>query len=98
MEKINTNPIQWHEGMLIMPQHFQQADRRIENIITYCLSNVFPFFWGIVNLKIDEALLTSGVFRPIELEAIMPDGLLITSLPETKPPLQVDLQPLRDKL
>ncbi len=98
MSQLNTNPIQWHEGMLIMPQHFQESDTRIENILNYFISHALPFFWGIVNLKIDEALLTSGVYRPIELEAIMPDGLLVSGLPESQNPLQLNLQPARDKL
>ncbi|OJW48492.1 MAG: hypothetical protein BGO67_04470 [Alphaproteobacteria bacterium 41-28] len=98
MAKVDINPIQWHEGMLLMPQHFQQTDIRVEKMMTYYMSHVFSFFWGIVKLKIDEALLTTGTFRPIELEAIMPDGLVISSLPETKSPLQVDLLPFQDKL
>ncbi len=98
MAKLDINPIQWHEGMLLMPQHFQQMDIRLEKVMTYYVSHIFSFFWGIVKLKIDEALLTSGVFRPIELEAIMPDGLVISSLPETNPPLQMDLLPLQNKL
>lgn len=98
MAQLNTNPIQWHEGMLIMPQHFQESDIRMENIFTYFVSHAFPFYWGIIQVKIDEALLTSGIYRPLELEAIMPDGLLISGLPETDTPLQLDLQPFRDKL
>lgn len=94
----NTNPIQWHDGMLIMPQHFQESDSRIENIITYFISHISPFFWGIVKIKIDEALLTSGVYRILELEAIMPDGLLVSCLPENETPLQLDLQPFQEKL
>jgi len=98
MAKVDINPIQWHEGMLLMPQHFQQTDIRVEKMMTYYMSHVFSFFWGVVKLKIDEALLTTGTFRPIELEVIMPDGLVISSLPETKSPLQVDLLPLQEKL
>ncbi|HUX79893.1 MAG TPA: type VI secretion system baseplate subunit TssK, partial [Alphaproteobacteria bacterium] len=98
MAKVDINPIQWHEGMLLMPQHFQQTDIRVEKVMTYYMSHIFSFFWGIVHLKIDEALLTSGVFRPIELEAIMPDGLVIPSIPETKTPLQVSLIPFQGKL
>lgn len=98
MAQLNTNPIQWHEGMLLMPQHFQQMDMRMENYINYCMSHALPFFWGIVKLKIDEALLTLGTFRPLELEAIMPDGFLITNLPESQSPLEVDLLPFRDKI
>ncbi len=98
MAQLNTNPIQWYEGMLLMPQHFQQADIRMENMMTYYLSHTFSFFWGVVSLKVDESLLTSGIFRPIQLEAIMPDGLLVTSLPQTDTPLEVNLLPFRDKI
>lgn len=98
MAKLNTNPVQWHEGMLLMPQHFQQMDMRMENIITYSMSYAVPFFWGIINLKIDEALLTQGIFRPFELEAIMPDGFLVVGLSDSQPPLEIDLTPFQDKI
>jgi len=98
MAQFNINPIQWHEGMLLMPQHFQQADMRMEGVLTYYMSHISPFFWGIVNLEIDEALLTAGTFRPLKLEAIMPDGLVVPALPETIQPLQLDLLPFRDKI
>ncbi len=98
MPQLNINPIQWYEGMLLMPQHFQQADIRTENIMTYYMSHVFSFFWGVVQLKVDESLLTSGVFRPLVLEVIMPDGLVIASLPQTKIPLQIDLSSFREKM
>jgi len=98
MAQLNTNPIQWYEGMLLMPQHFQQADIRMESMMTYYMSHTFSFFWGVVQLKVNESLLTSGIFRPIELEVIMPDGLLVTSLPQTDPPLQVNLLSFRDKM
>lgn len=98
MAKLNFNPIQWHEGMLLMPQHFQQTDFRMENMMAYYLGHTFSFFWGVVQLKIDEALLTSGIYRPLELEAIMPDGLLISGLPETQTPLQVNLVPFQKEL
>lgn len=34
------NAIQWHEGMLLRPQHFQQADRRIEQLFAYHLNTI----------------------------------------------------------
>lgn len=96
--EIDYNPIQWHDGMLLMPQHFQQSDMRLQNLITYYVSQAVPFFWGIVNLEIDKALLTSGLFRVLQLEAIMPDGLLVKTLNDTVLKLQVDLLPFREKL
>ncbi len=98
MAKLNIGPIQWHEGMLLMPQHFQQMDFRVEKMTAYYMAHCFPSLWGIIQLKIDEALLTTGTFRPLELEAIMPDGLVISGLPQTNVPLQADLLPFQDKL
>ncbi|MBX9785774.1 MAG: type VI secretion system baseplate subunit TssK [Alphaproteobacteria bacterium] len=98
MAKVNINPLQWYEGMLLMPQHFQQADIRVENLMSYYMSHTFPYYWGIHHLKIDKALLTSGTFRPLELEAIMPDGLIISSLPSNSTPLEINLHTLKDQL
>lgn len=36
-----------------------------------------PFHWGVRRLKIDPVLLVSGKFRILELEAILPDGLIV---------------------
>ncbi|MBP6950861.1 MAG: type VI secretion system baseplate subunit TssK [Alphaproteobacteria bacterium] len=98
MTALTMNLIQWHEGMLLMPQHFQQADMRVDRATTYYMSHVFPFFWGVISLKIDKGLLTSGTFRPIELEAIMPDGLIVFGLPETTTPLEVNLSSFQNDL
>ncbi|MBY0272262.1 MAG: type VI secretion system baseplate subunit TssK [Alphaproteobacteria bacterium] len=98
MAKVNINPIQWYEGMLLMPQHFQQADIRMENLMSYYMRYTFPYYWGILHLKTDNALLTSGTFRPLELEAIMPDGLIISGLSANSPPLEVNLDNLKSEL
>ncbi|MBX9621288.1 MAG: type VI secretion system baseplate subunit TssK [Alphaproteobacteria bacterium] len=98
MAKININPIQWYEGMLLMPQHFQQADIRMANMLSYYMRHTFPYYWGILHLKIDKALLTSGTFRPLELEAIMPDGLIISGLPTNGTPLEINLDTLKNQL
>ncbi|MBL8676795.1 MAG: type VI secretion system baseplate subunit TssK [Alphaproteobacteria bacterium] len=99
MAKTNINPIQWYEGMLLMPQHFQQADIRIGNLLSYYMHYAFPYYWGILYLKIDEALLTSGTFRPLELEAIMPDGLIISGLPTNNDAsLEINLDSLKNQL
>ena len=55
-----------------MPQHFQQSDILQRNILSYHLSVLDPYRWGIIDLQIDESLLISGVFRVFKLEAILP--------------------------
>jgi type VI secretion system protein ImpJ len=70
--------VQWHDGMLLRPEHFQQADRRLDQLLHYQFSQALPFYWGVSQLKIDDVLLASGTVRILELEAVMPDGLVLS--------------------
>jgi type VI secretion system protein ImpJ len=69
--------VQWHEGMMLSPQHFQLTASRAEALTGYLLEAAAPFCWGVQRLQIDASLLLEAVFRVTELEAVMPDGLLI---------------------
>jgi type VI secretion system protein ImpJ len=71
--------IEWHEGMLLTPQHFQQFAERAELLTQIMHSRTGGFAWGVLDLKIDEAALAGGVVRVIELEAILPDGLFVSA-------------------
>lgn len=66
--------IQWHEGMLLSPQHFQLASARVDTLVAWHTLLAAPFAWGIRRLKIDSALVPAGIVRVLQLEAIMPDG------------------------
>lgn len=79
--------IHWHEGMLLAPQHFQQAAVRNEGLVHYHIGVAAPFHWGVRRLQLDSRALASGIFQVSEIEAILPDGALVTE------PLQVDLNP-----
>jgi len=70
--------IQWHEGLLLTPQHFQQLTMRHEALVQYSTSLVAPFCWGIRRFKHNAISLASGNFQVQELEAIMPDGLVVS--------------------
>lgn len=87
--------IQWHEGMLLTPQHFQQLSLRQEQLLHYTVQATTPFAWGVLHLKIDPVRLLSGRLTISELEAIMPDGLLVTSYAENskEEELSLDLTP-----
>jgi len=73
----NTFPIQWYEGMLIMPQHMQQNDLLYEHVRRYHLQHLAPYHWGVVHLLLDETMLNQGVLRIVSFEGIMPDGTII---------------------
>lgn len=66
--------IQWHEGMLLSPQHFQQESGRVDALLGWQMQVAAPFAWGVRRLKIDTALLAAGILRVTQLEAILPDG------------------------
>lgn len=70
--------IQWHEGLLLTPQHFQQLSSRHEALVQYGTSLIAPFCWGVRRFKHHAILLPTGKLRVQELEAVMPDGLVVT--------------------
>ena len=73
----NINKLQWHEGMLLSPQHFQYSEMRIEQLLyTYSMSNAYTS-WGIIDFDIDKNLLAQGIIEVSRLQAILPDGTAI---------------------
>ena len=94
--------VQWHEGMLLAPQHFQQADRRGEQLIAYHAAAVSPWQWGLLRLALDEPALMTGKVRIVALEAIMPDGLVVSHFaggaPDEKLELGLDKKDYADDL
>jgi type VI secretion system protein ImpJ len=64
--------------MLLAPQHFQQQDLRHEALLHFHLGLAAPFHWGVLQWEYDQTLLLSGTLRVLALEAIMPDGLVVS--------------------
>ncbi|KFE64429.1 hypothetical protein DB31_2223 [Hyalangium minutum] len=64
--------------MLLAPQHFQQQDRRHEALLQLHLSLAMPFHWGVRQLQYDRSLLAAGTLQLQELEAVLPDGLILS--------------------
>jgi type VI secretion system protein ImpJ len=69
--------IQWHEGMLLAPQHFQQTAARTDALVALHTLLVAPFCWGVRRFKLDAGLLAAGTLRVLQLEAVMPDGTAV---------------------
>lgn len=70
--------IQWHEGMLLSPQHFQQTSARLDSLVAWHTLLASPFSWGVRRLKIDKGLLPAGIIRVLHLDAIMADGTAVS--------------------
>jgi len=90
--------IQWHEGMLLAPQHFQQLSLRHEELFHYHLMTIAPFYWGIHRLRVDSTLLIDGTLRVLELEAVMPDGLVVSHFGQEGNGLEIDLTPYTEEM
>ncbi len=92
--------IQWHEGMLLTPQHFQQESARVDALVAWQHLAVDPLAWGVRRLEIDESLLTNGLVRVVALEAVMPDGMAVTwpAGAPGLPDLALDITPLASQL
>jgi type VI secretion system protein ImpJ len=85
--------VAWYEGMLLAPQHFQQAQLQADELLGYHLAALSPYHWGVRRLALDCAALPGGTFTVQELEAVMPDGLVARHDAGTGPTLTVALAP-----
>ncbi|MDR5815336.1 type VI secretion system baseplate subunit TssK [Caballeronia sp. LZ033] len=73
-----TERIEWYEGMLLSPQHFQQMAARVDTLVAWQTLAAAPFSWGVRKLRFDQGLLPAGLLRVLELDAILPDGTAVT--------------------
>lgn len=69
--------IQWHEGMLLSPQHFQQESARVDALIAWQSLSSNALAWGVKSVDIDSNLLANGLLRVNMLEAVFPDGTAV---------------------
>lgn len=67
--------VQWSEGMLLSPQHFQQNDIHAQALMHQRFTGAVPYGWGLRHLRIDPVRLAGGIVCVHECDAVMPDGL-----------------------
>ena len=71
---MNKNRVVWHEGLFLRPQHLQQQERFLQHWIEGCCNQMPAFNWGLVQLEIDEQLLTLGKVSIRLARGIFSDG------------------------
>lgn len=76
--------IEWHEGLLLAPQHFQHVDRRHAALIANHVLSASAFGWGVGQWEFDEALLAAGILRLTRLTAILPDGMQVNYMADAR--------------
>lgn len=69
--------VQWHEGMLLSPHHFQQADRHAHSLLNHRMVLGRPYSWGVVSMSLDDDLLLGGLVRVTDLSAVLPNGTVV---------------------
>ncbi len=75
--RFKTDPIQWHEGMPLAPQHFQLNDHRYQSLFSFHVQNAGPYSWGVFDMHIDALALGKGSFKLKKMSGIMPDGTIV---------------------
>lgn len=68
------NKVVWSEGMFLRPQHFQQQDRYVENLLEGRIQGLSNYQWGFQELEIDSQLLKLGKVAINRCKAVLPDG------------------------
>ena len=69
-----SNQVQWYEGMLLSPQHFQQNNLYFEQVINHKVALVQPYYWGVTELTIDPNAIQRNEVIIKSVAGILPDG------------------------
>ena len=85
------NKVIWSKGMVLYPQHFQQHERYMENVINSRSLCFGPCSWGFFDLKIDTNLLKVGKLAIKSCSGLFPDGTPFNLPEEDDLPLPLDI-------
>lgn len=91
--------VAWTEGMFLRPQHFQQQERFWHHSQGQLLARMHTCGWGIYQLRWESSLLRLGQLGLANLDAVLPDGTLITAPADESLPPPITIPPgTRDQL
>lgn len=69
--------VAWKDGMFLLPQHFQQAERNFESMLRQQTLGPQPLQWGVLELAINETALAEGRVELTRCRAVWPDGMAL---------------------
>ena len=73
------NKVIWSEGMFLRPQHFQQQDRYIDQLLKNALTLSQEHLWGIQDIAIDSELLPLGKVSVTSIRGVFSDQTVINA-------------------
>jgi type VI secretion system protein ImpJ len=84
--------VAWSEGMLLSPQHLQQWDRFVHELVDSRVRSLHAFDWGFTRLSVDEEALRNGRFALVSVEGAFEDGTPFSApgLDQLPPSRQID--------
>lgn len=85
--------VQWAEGMLLTPQHFQQNDIYWNAVLQHRLSGLSAQHWGVSRLQLDMPLLAGRTVEVKALDCVFPDGTPFVLRPDHVKGLRLILKP-----
>ncbi len=92
------DPVQWYEGQLLYPQHYQQMRNELQQTSLCYLTVACPWYWGIRYLDLDETSLAVGIIRINEILAILPDGSIVDKKVNSPKKVELDISGLKKEL
>ncbi len=77
--------VSWKDGMFLLPQHFQQAERSLEATLHQQIFGPQPLCYGVLEMALHEPALLEGRVELLHCRALWPDGTPI-SIPDLDAP------------
>jgi len=81
----------WSEGMFLRPQHFQQQERYLANLLEQRSAPLCPYPWGFTELRLNDQLLALGKLGIASARGVFPDGTPFNIPGDDAPPLALDI-------
>ena len=67
-------PLYWHQGLFLQPQHFQLSDQHVRSLFDPYQHYLAPHFWGVYELSVQKAALGTRSFAISRGTFLFPDG------------------------
>jgi type VI secretion system protein ImpJ len=80
---MQTRQVRWHDGMLVLPHHFQALDDNFRDLVTSTIDSLIPSAYGLRTFSISEESLANYEIRIRRLEARLKDGTIV-SVPDVE--------------
>ena len=73
----NLQPVFWHQGLFLQPQHFQLSELYQQSLIRPLQQHLHPHFWGVIKLNLLDSALEQRRCEITSAECLFPDGSYI---------------------